>query len=128
MTLVAQGLVVLAGVWLIALGVLMAVAPQRSLSALAAMGGSARIHFGEMAIRAFAGLVLIGAAPASRLPLVLTVFGGFLIVSAVVIAVLPRHWHSTYSRWGAARIPAWAVRGIGPLSAAGGAALIWVVV
>ena len=125
---IAQWFVVLAGVWLIALGIFMAAAPRRALAALAAMGGSAAIHFGEMAVRAFAGAALMVAAPPSRFPLVLMLFGGFLISSALVIAVLPRHWHSTYSRWWAQRIPSWVVLLIALLSTAGGAALIWVVV
>ncbi len=125
---VAQWLVVLAGVWLIALGVFMALTPRRALAVLAAMGGSAAIHFGEMAVRAFAGAALLAAAAPSRFPLVLMVFGAFLIGSALVIAVLPRRWHSTYSRWWAKRIPSWLVLLIAPLSVAGGGALIWVVV
>ncbi len=125
--IVSRWFVVLAGVWLVGLGVFMAVKPRRSLAVLAAMGGSSRIHFGEMAVRALVGLTLIGAASVSRFPPVLTIFGAFLIVSALVIAMLPRRWHSTYSRWWAGRIPVWAVPCAGLLSVVGGVVLVLVV-
>lgn len=121
----AQGLAVMAGVWLMGLGVLMFIAPRRSLGALAAMGGTPVIHFGEMAIRTVAGLALTLAAPLSRFPLAILITGGFLIASAIVLIVLPRRWHSSYSRWWAGRIPVGAVRVIAPMSALGGAMLIW---
>ncbi|WP_420471753.1 hypothetical protein [Brevundimonas sp. FT23042] len=125
MTAFAQALAILAGVWLIGLGMWMAVRPRSALAALATMGGSPRIHFGEMIIRIIVGAALIGAAAPSRAPLILTVFGGFLIVSALVLMVLPRRWHHAYSTWWAARIPVLAVRFIGPFSVIGGLFLLW---
>lgn len=125
MTAFAQALAILAGVWLIGLGVWMAVRPRSALSALAAMGGSPRVHFGEMIIRIIVGAALIGAAASSRAPLILSILGGFLIVSAAVLMGLPRRWHHAYSIWWAARIPVLAVRFIGPFSVLGGLALLW---
>jgi hypothetical protein len=114
--------------WMIGLGVFMAVAPHRALSALAAMGGTPRVHFGEMAIRILAGAALMLVSGASRFPQALWLIGAFLIVSAVVLMLLPRRWHSAYSRWWAARIPVRAVRFVAPTSVLIGTALIWIVV
>ena len=125
MTELSQFLSLTAGLWLAGLGVWMAARPRKALEALAAMGSSPAIHFGEMAVRSLIGAAILGAAPTSRAPLVLTVFGGFLIVSAVVLVLLPRRWHAAYSTWWAARIPVAAVRLIAPFSIIGGAALIW---
>ncbi|WP_420478180.1 hypothetical protein [Brevundimonas sp. FT23028] len=116
---------VIAGLWLVGLGVWMALRPRQALGVLAAMGGTPAVHFGEMAVRVLIGAALIGAAPPSHAPALLTVFGGFLIVSALALMLLPRRLHSAYSTWWAARIPAAAVRVIAPLSVAAGAALIW---
>jgi hypothetical protein len=102
----------------------MAAAPHKALSALAAMGGTPTVHFGEMAVRGLAGLVLVLAAPASRLPTWIAVIGWFLIGSALTLALLPRRWHSRYSRWWAQRIPPLAVRLIGAVSILGGGLLI----
>lgn len=124
MIAVAQGVVVLAGAWLILLGLFMAVAPRRALSALRAMGGTPQVHFGEMALRTAIGLALVVAAPVSRFPTAVAVIGAFLIVSALVLMLLPRRWHAAYSRWWADRIPVLAVRLIAPASILAGAALI----
>ncbi len=128
LSVVAWGTAVALGLWMIGLGVFMAVAPRRALAALAAMGGTARVHFGEMGLRLLAGAALMIASGGSRFPQALWLVGAFLIVSAVVLMLLPRRWHSAYSRWWAARIPVWAVRVVAPTSALIGAALIWIVV
>jgi hypothetical protein len=94
-----QFLSLAAGLWLIGLGVWMALKPRQALAVLAAMGSSPLVHFGEMAVRTLIGAAVIGAAPASRAPMILTVFGGFLVVSALVLVFLPRRWHSAYSTW-----------------------------
>ncbi|WP_299175173.1 hypothetical protein [uncultured Brevundimonas sp.] len=124
MSEVASWLAALAGVWLIAVGFFMAAAPRKALSVLAAMGGTPSVHFGEMAVRGVAGLLLILAAPASRLPGWIAFIGWFLVVSALALALLPRRWHSRYSRWWAKEIPPVAVRLIAPVSILGGSLLI----
>ncbi len=124
---VSQGLVVVAGVWLIGLGVFMLVRPRQALVALSRMGGSPGVHIGEMAVRILVGAAMVLAAAGSRYPLAVMVIGGFLIVSAVILLVLPRRWHAGYSTWWASRIPVPAVRLIAPLSWVMGGALIWVV-
>lgn len=125
MTTVAQIIGLLAGGWLIGLGIWMAAVPRRALAALAAMGGTPAVHFGEMIIRLLIGAALVVAGPISRCPLVISAAGGFLVVSALVLMVLPRRWHAAYSTWWAARIPPMAVRLIAPFSVIGGGALIW---
>lgn len=125
---VSQWVAVAAGVWLIGLGVWMALFPRRALRALAAMGGSAAIHFGEMTTRLLIGAALAMAAPLSQCPQVILLIGGFLIVSALVLMALPRRWHAGYSTWWAARIPVPAVRLIAPFSVIAGAALIWIMI
>ena len=125
---VSQGLVVVAGVWLIGLGVFMLVRPRQALVALSRMGGSPSVHIGEMAVRILVGAAMVLAAAGSRYPFAVMVIGGFLIVSAVILLVLPRRWHAAYSTWWASRIPVPAVRLIAPLSWVMGGALIWVVI
>ena len=125
MVLIAQIGALVAGVWLVGLGVWMALRPRSAISALSKMGGSPSVHFGELTIRLLIGVALMGAAPESRAPDVLWVIGGFLVLSAVVLMILPRRWHAAYSAWWAARIPVGAVRLIALLSALAGSALIW---
>lgn len=114
-----------AGFGLAGVGLFMALAPRKALTVLAAMGGTPGIHFGEMAVRALVGAALIVAGPASRLDDILPLIGWFLLVSAAVLAVLPRRWHATYSQWWSARMPVWAFRLSGVVGVAAGVGLAW---
>ncbi|WP_396273793.1 hypothetical protein [Hyphomonas sp.] len=124
----AQWFVIVAGLWLIGLGVFMLIQPRQALRALGQMGGSPTVHIGEMAVRILAGIAMVLAAAASRFPLAVAVIGSFLIVSALVLLLLPRRWHAAYSTWWSRRIPVAAVRLIAPMSWAMGGALIWIVI
>lgn len=124
----SQWLVIVAGLWLIAVGVFMLIQPRQALVVLGQMGGSPRVHIGEMAVRILAGIAMVLAAAASRFPLALAVIGSFLIVSALVLLLLPRRWHAAYSTWWSIRIPVAAVRLMAPVSWAMGGALIWIVI
>lgn len=117
-----------AGAALAAVGLLMMTRPRGALTALGRMGSTPRIHFGEMALRAFAGAGIAVASPASRYPQALLVVGLFLVGSSAVLVLLPRRWHAGYSSWWAARIPPLAVRLFALVGIAAGAALAYVVV
>jgi hypothetical protein len=121
----AHALSIVAGLWLIAVSLFMLVTPRRALRALAAMGGTRTVHFGEMAIRTLAGLALVLAAATSRFPSVIALIGWFLIASALILTILPRRWHAAYSTCWAQRIPVTAVRLVAPLSMVAGGLLIW---
>jgi hypothetical protein len=127
MIVAAQGFTAIVGVWLIGLGIFMLIRPRQALMALSRMGGSPAIHFGEMAVRSVAGIAMASAADASRYPVAVSVLGGFLVASAIVLSVLPRRWHAAYSTWWSRRIPVAAVRLIAPVSWAMGGGLIWIV-
>jgi len=124
----SQWLVIVGGLWLIGLGAFMLVQPRQALRVLGQMGGSPMAHFGELAVRILVGIAMVLAAAASRFPVAIAVIGSFLIVSALLLMLLPRRWHATYSTWWARRIPVTAVRLIAPMSSAMGAALIWIVI
>ncbi|MBX9707794.1 MAG: hypothetical protein K2X61_07660 [Caulobacteraceae bacterium] len=119
-------LIVATGTALVVLSVLILVAPGRALQALSRFGSTPTIHFGELSVRAAVGLVFVIGAPATRHPSVMAVIGGFLVVSALTLMVLPRRWHARYSSWWAARLPVWTVRLLAPISLFAGVALVWI--
>ena len=119
-------LIAATGVGLAGLSVLILLAPERAIQALSRFGSTPLIHFGELSLRAVIGLILVVGASATRHPLAVTVIGGFLTASALVLMLLPRRWHARYSGWWAARIPVGAVRLLAPVSLLAGVALVWV--
>lgn len=119
-------LIVATGTALVVLSVLILLAPGRALHALSRFGSTPTIHFGELSVRAAVGLVFVIGAPATRHPSVMAVIGGFLVVSALTLMVLPRRWHARYSSWWAARLPVWTVRLLAPISLFAGVALVWI--
>lgn len=119
-------LIAATGVGLALLSLLILAAPRRALQTLSRFGSTPTIHFGELSLRAVVGVVFVLGAPATRYPLAVAVIGGFLVISAGVLMLLPRRWHARYSSWWAARIPVWAVRLLAPISLFAGIALVWV--
>ncbi|MHA6287777.1 hypothetical protein [Maricaulis sp. CAU 1757] len=119
------GLVYLASLWLVGVGLLCAARPEVALRGLASMGSTRLIHFGEHALRGMAGLALVGAAAGSRHPAVFFWAGLFIVASSALIALAPRRWHHAYAVWWARRLPAWSMRLAAPLSIAAGLALAW---
>lgn len=117
--------VIAAGLWLVLVAGWMFFRPAACRAILAKMGSTPLIHYGEHAVRALAGLCLVGAAAASNAPLILTVAGSFIVVSSIVIALAPRRWHAAYAIWWAERLPLWIYPALAPVSLIGGAALIW---
>ena len=116
-----------AGVYLIGVSLFMMTSPQGALAALAKMAGTGLVHYGEISLRALAGVGLWLAAASSRFPDVLLPAGLFLVASSVALLLVPRRWHAAYSVWWARRIPAAAVRPFALLSLGAGAALVWAV-
>jgi hypothetical protein len=101
----ALGVILLAAIWLALVGLVMAFAPQRAVRALAAMGSTRAIHFGEHIARATVGIALVLRAGQSSVPLLFTITGWFLLASSIVIMIAPRAWHHRFAAWWAARIP-----------------------
>lgn len=122
---VAQILVIVSGLWLLAVGVLMLVWPEVARRGLASMASTPAIHFGEHALRFLAGLAFVGAAELSKAPWVFQVFGGFLAVSSVIIVLAPRRWHVRYAEFWAEKLQPWMFRVLSPVSFLGGGAVIW---
>lgn len=115
----------LGGAWLVGVGALMILRPERALAMLAQTASSWQVNVGEQVPRLLVGLAMIAQAEVSREPHLFVAAGWFLLLSSVVLLLMPLKWHAGYAKWWAARFPSWAVRVIGPVSMAAGGALIW---
>ena len=104
MQAVSLAIIMIGGLWLIAVGLLMAARPaycSRLLASLSATVGSAewRVDLVEQAIRIVVGTALILRSASSKMPLLLSVFGWMLVVSSLIILALPVRWHGAFGTW-----------------------------
>lgn len=125
MQVVALVVLVAAGCWLIAVGVLMAFRPIRALHILSLTASSHRVNLSEQIPRLIAGAAMVVRADASKVPQLFEIAGLFIALSSGVLLVIPLSWHSGYAKWWAARIPPLAVRALAPFSFVFGAGLIY---
>ena len=122
----AASLVVIytAALWLVAVGVFMAVRPHSALAFLRQTAATWRINIAEQGLRLLAGAALVVRAPSSKFPQVFEIGGWFIVASSVVLLLIPLRLHAGYAIWWSNALPPWAVRVIAPLSIAAGAGLV----
>jgi hypothetical protein len=125
MQMAALIVLIAAGGWLVATGLLMALRPLRALHILSLTATSHRVNLSEQVPRLIAGAAMVIRAEASQFPQLFEVAGVFIATSSLVLMVIPLAWHNGYAVWWAKRIPPRAVRVIAPFSMASGAALVW---
>ncbi|MFU7529099.1 hypothetical protein [Qipengyuania sp. ASV99] len=112
--------VLLGALWLVFVGAVCGIAPQRAQRGLAQMGANWQVQLGEHIPRAIVGAAMIVHAAESAAPQLFTIGGYFLVASSALILILPRRWHHDYASWWAARIPLLAYRLLAiPVIAAG---------
>lgn len=87
--ILAQAVLWLAAAYLIALGLTALVRPDKAQVFLASFAQTRRANWIEAIIRFVIGLAFVFAAPALTYPIVLTVFGSLLIVTAAAMPVFP---------------------------------------
>ena len=104
--------------WLGLVGVVMIVAPNTALRALARFGSTVFINVAEHVLRFVAGAALFIISPETRAPLPLSIAGAFIALSSVAILLVPRRWHHAYALFWARTLPPWFVRLLGPPSLA----------
>lgn len=125
MVLAALLILIAAGGWLMAVGVLLALRPQRALDILSLTASSHRINLTEQGLRMLGGFALVARAASSQLPALFEVGGWFIVLSSAALMVVPLRIHAGYAIWWAKRLPHWAVRAVAPFSIVIGLGLIY---
>lgn len=128
MILLAQLTVILFGVFIIFIGILMLLYPEKALATLRKAGSSNFINYAEITIRLIPAIALVIYAPYSRFPEILKLFGWFMIATSLVLYFVPRKYHHAYSMKWAGILKPIHVRLIAPLAFIFGAAMIYSVV
>lgn len=97
--MVGYGVVLVAALYLIALGGGALLRPERAKHFLGGFAKSARIHFTELALRIVTGGALVLSAPRLAFNETLTIFGWVLIGSSLVLALVPWRLHRRFAAW-----------------------------
>lgn len=125
MATIATAIVIFAGLWIIWIGLGMLVEPQRMRDLLAMMASSQAINRTEQSLRALVGIAMIVHAGDAKFPAFFTIGGGFLIVTALTLALIPLRWHASYAIWWADTLKPWAVRVLSAPAVLLGSLYIW---
>ena len=128
MELISRVIVGAFGLFMIGVSLLILVQPKIALIALRKFASTYLIHFTELGLRALAGLGFIGIAPLTDYVTPLKIWGGFLIITAFIIMLIPRRWHHAYAVWWAEKLKPWHIRICAPFSLIVGLASLWLAV
>ena len=114
-----------AGLWMIGVGVFMALMPDNALRVLRLTASTRTVNNAEQGLRLIAGLAFLLRSPVSKLPEVFEIAGWFVILSSLVLLALPLRWHSAYAIWWADHFKPVTVRLVAPMSVLTGTGLIY---
>lgn len=116
------------GLFMIGVSFLILIQPNIALMALRKFASTYFIHFTELGLRALTGLGFIGIAPLTDYVIPLKIWGGFLIVTAFIIMLIPRRLHHAYAVWWADKLKLWHIRFCAPFSLVVGLVSLWLAV
>jgi hypothetical protein len=88
-----------AGLYLVGLGVVAIVSPDRARRFLARFASSARAHFTELMLRLIVGAALVLSAPLMRFSAIFIVFGWILIGTTIALFAVPWRLHYRFASW-----------------------------
>ncbi len=97
--LAAGWVVAAAGLYFIALGVLCFLRPEATSRFLSAFASTARVHFLELSLRILVGVALVIVAAEMNFAELFRGFGGLLVGTTVVLAMVPWRLHRRFASW-----------------------------
>ena len=123
----AQWVIIVFGLWLIAVSLLMVFRPQLALYGLSQMASTNLINYTELSLRMIVGFALWRYAALSKSPIVFEVAGVFLMITAAILMFIPRRWHAAYAVWWSKKLTPAMLKMSAPLSIAAGVFVIYAV-
>lgn len=127
-SLLASGVIIASGVWLILVSALMLARPAIALQYLAKMASTNLINYSELSLRLIWGIAMIAYSDSSRFPEFFRIAGWVLAGTAIVLMLVPRQWHAAYAVYWSKKLTAPLVRLFAPISLLFGIFLIWAVI
>jgi len=96
--------IVLAALYLLALGAASLVAPARASRFLLGFASSQAIHFVELTLRLLVGAALVLYAPRMFLSAAFNLFGWVLLVTTACLLLVPWRWHHRLAQYAVPRV------------------------
>jgi uncharacterized membrane protein YfcA len=93
----SKWIVVIFGMFFIAVGFLMLLAPKKAREILRKAGSTNFINYTEITLRIIPALGLIRYAEYARFPDVFSIVGWFMLATSMILYFLPRALHHKYS-------------------------------
>lgn len=92
-------IVVLAGIWLIALATISFARPNLAKRFLGGFASSAFTHFLEVSVRIIVGTAFVLYSPQMKFSVMLALFGWILILTSIVLLFVPWKLHRRFAEW-----------------------------
>lgn len=102
---VAAGIVLLFGLFIIAVGFLQLFFPKKALEYLTKAGSNRKIHVTELLLRLVPAAAMVVHARNSPLTSLLLPLGYFMIATSLVLLLIPYRKHHQYALWCARWLP-----------------------
>lgn len=128
MAIIAKYIVILFGIFLIGVGLLMLLKPEKAREYLKKAGSTNLINYSEITIRMIPAAGLILYSEFSKFPEVFKYFGWFMIGTSVVLYFVPRRLHHRYALMCADILKPQLIRMTSPFSMIFGIAIIYSVI
>lgn len=123
----AKYVVLCFGLFLIGVGFLMLLNPQKAREILKKAGSTPLINYGELLLRMIPAAGLILCAEVSKFPQFFTLLGWFMIGTSIFLMLLPRKYHHAYALKSADILTPARIRAIAPLSFIFGGFLLYAI-
>jgi uncharacterized protein YjeT (DUF2065 family) len=127
MTIIAKWTVIIFGIFLILVGFLMLIAPQKAREILRKAGSTHMINYTEISLRMIPAAALVLVADFSKFPAFFSVLGWFMLATSLVLYFIPRSMHHHYALRCAEILTPLYFRLISPFSMLFGSVLIYAV-
>lgn len=97
-TLLALVIVVLAALYLVALGAASFIVPVRAGRFLQGFASTPSLHYLELSMRLVVGAAFVQYAPSMLYPKAFSLFGWLLLITTAGLLLLPWKWHQRFAR------------------------------
>jgi hypothetical protein len=127
MSIIGKMVIIIFGLFLIAAGFLMLLAPDKVRNIIRKAGSTMLINYGEITIRLVLAICLVLYADFSRFPFQFKMLGWFMLVTSIILYFVPRQVHHSFSVRSADILKPIILRFIAPVSFLSGAIVIYAV-